>query len=355
MRDKRPVEELTVEELERVLFLKKREARMQRFVKNDRRVDVPLPPVEAPAYEVTPNPPQFEDEPPATPTVSYQEPQLPANFTEGAPQFEDELDPIMPHRRFAEEELAPPRGFMSKVFLLVEVVAIVGLIGILALGYQGLQTIDQNIEITDNISATSEAELMSRMTLPTATPLISVNAVILPGGHKWSESGSPSFNFDEVPAPYRSAFQNQVNAPSSIQTAFNLPGAPRRIQIPAIGVDASIRTGDDWISLQAGVGHHTYSGVPGQRGNMVLTAHNDIYGEIFRDLQDLEPGDEIRIQTDGGEWYTYVVDEKQVVDPSEVWVLGQDLGGDTPLATLITCHPYRVDTHRMVVFAKLVN
>ncbi len=107
----------------------------------------------------------------------------------------------------------------------------------------------------------------------------------------------------------------------------------------------------DW----AGVGHHPYSGLPGNEGNMVLTAHNDIYGEIFRDLQLLEPGDEIRIQSENGQWYTYVVDEKQVVEPTEVWVLGQDLGGETPLATLITCHPYRVDTHRMVVFAKLVN
>ncbi|MBZ0305626.1 MAG: sortase, partial [Anaerolineae bacterium] len=275
---------------------------------------------------------------------------LPVAYTEGSPQFEDELAPHI-ITRYREEK---PVG-LSRLFLLIEIAAIVGLAGILYLGFRGLRTINQNIEMTDNISATSEAELLSRLVQPTATPLISVNAVVLPGGHIWDASGRHSFNFTEVPAPYRAAFQEQVNAPSSTQPIFDITGAPRRIQIPAIGVDASIRTGDDWISLQAGVGHHPYSGLPGQKGNMVMTAHNDIYGEIFRDLQLLEPGDEIRIQSENGQWYTYRVDEKQVVEPSEVWVLGQDLGGATPLATLITCHPYRVDTHRMVVFAKLVN
>jgi len=43
------------------------------------------------------------------------------------------------------------------------------------------------------------------------------------------------------------------------------------------------------------------------------------------------------------------------VEPTEVWVLDQSLGQETPLATLITCYPYRVNTHRMVVFAELVN
>lgn len=354
MKDKRPVDELSVEELERILFLKKRETRMQRFVKADRRVDVPLPPA-LPVENLPTNPPQFIEARVPTPAASvYNEFEPPANFAEGDPQFEDELEPLEPHRRYMEN---PPQRSktMTQIFFLVEAAAILGLIGILFLGYRGLQTIDQNIEMTDNISATSEAELLSRLVQPTATPIISINAVVLPGGHIWNENGQHSFNFSEVPAPYRASFQEQLSAPNSLQTVFNLPGAPRRIQIPAIGVDASIRSGDDWISLQAGVGHNAYSGLPGQKGNMVLTAHNDIYGEIFRDLQDLEAGDEIRIQTDNGQWYTYAVDTKQVVEPSEVWVLGQDLGGETPLATLITCHPYRVDTHRMIVFAKLIN
>ncbi len=349
MRDKRSVDELTIEELERVLFVKKREARMQRFVKSERRVDVPLPAISIP--EPPAALPQFEEEVAPLPMVQA-EVELPVAYTEGSPQFEDELAPtLITHYR---EEQKSPKG-ISRLFLLIEIAAIIGLVGILYLGLRGLRTINQNIEMTDNISATSEAELLSRLVQPTATPLISINAVVLPGGHVWDPNGRHSFNFNEVPAPYRADFQEQMNAPASIQPIFDIKGAPRRIQIPAIGVDASIRTGDDWVSLQAGVGHHPYSGLPGQQGNMVLTGHNDIYGEIFRDLQLLEAGDEVRIQSENGEWYTYVVDEKQIVEPSEVWVLGQDLGGTTPLATLITCHPYRVDTHRMVVFAKLVN
>ena len=83
---------------------------------------------------------------------------------------------------------------------------------------------------------------------------------------------------------------------------------------------------------------------------MVLTAHNDIYGEIFKDIERLEPGDEVRVQARNGRWYTYVVRDKQVVKPTDIWVLKS---GNEAITTLITCYPYRVDSHRMVIFAEL--
>jgi sortase A len=47
-----------------------------------------------------------------------------------------------------------------------------------------------------------------------------------------------------------------------------------------------------------------------------------------------------------------VVFDKEVVAPSAVHVLEQ---GNEPIVTLITCHPYRVDNMRMVVFGRLVD
>jgi sortase A len=85
---------------------------------------------------------------------------------------------------------------------------------------------------------------------------------------------------------------------------------------------------------------------------MVLSAHNDIYGEIFKDIQYLEVGDEIRIQANDNQWYTYVVYDKDVVEPTAVGVMAR---GNEPIVTLITCHPYQVDNKRMVVIAKLVS
>lgn len=244
-------------------------------------------------------------------------------------------------------------GF-SKTLLLVELLAVLGLGALLYIAYQGLITVNDNIAKTDSISATSEAQLAQRLIEPTATPLISVGQVVLPGGHVWGSDGQHQFNYNEVPGPYRPVFEQRLNAPRE-EFSPTIEGGPILVQIPAIGVEASVRSGDDWITLQAGVGHHPFSGNPGVLGNMVLTGHNDIYGEVFKRLPELEAGDEVRVQSTNGQWYTYVVREKQAVDPSEVWVLDQNLGRETPLITLITCYPYRVNTHRMIVFAELVS
>jgi sortase A len=121
------------------------------------------------------------------------------------------------------------------------------------------------------------------------------------------------------------------------------------IEIETIGVSAPIVPGDDWEALKRGVGQHIGSADPGQNGNLVLTGHNDIYGEVFRYLEDLKPGDEIIIFT-ASRSYTYLVTETLIVEPDFIEVLEP-----TPNATLtlISCTPYRVDTQRIVVLAEL--
>jgi len=361
MRDKRPVDELSVEELERVLTLKKREARVQRYrggSKHREQVSAPLPVPAQPQAVV----PQQPITPTATPTTPQPIPQHPTEISYddgGVPQFEDDLVDREYRPVIGYDAAAPENGLWKRIasnfFFVLEFAAILGLVGLIYLAYQGLTQVNTNIEKTNNLTATSEAELAQQRIIPSPTPLITVQQVVLPGGHVWDENGQHSFNLDEVPAPYRPIFQEQLNAPRANNT-FEIPeGAPIRIEIPRLNVDAGIRAGDDWISLQAGVGHQQYSSNPGVEGNMVLTAHNDIYGEIFRRLDELQPGDEVRIQSSNGEWYTYLVRESQIVDPTEVWVLDQNLGQETPITTLISCYPYRVNTHRVVVFAELLT
>ena len=89
----------------------------------------------------------------------------------------------------------------------------------------------------------------------------------------------------------------------------------------------------------------------GERGNLYLAAHNDIFGEIFRYLEDLEPGDEYFIYA-GEQKFRYVVKEKRIIDPTKVEVMGPTT---EPVATLQTCYPYLVDTHRLVVIGKLAQ
>jgi sortase A len=107
--------------------------------------------------------------------------------------------------------------------------------------------------------------------------------------------------------------------------------------------------GDGWQQLKKGVGQNISSVNPGEHGNVVLSAHNDIFGEIFRDLDQLEPGDEVILYTNQRS-HTYIVTESQVVEPTRVEVMAQTA---QPTTTLISCYPYLVDDQRIVVTARL--
>jgi sortase A len=130
------------------------------------------------------------------------------------------------------------------------------------------------------------------------------------------------------------------------------PEQARVIQIPAIDVNNAVVEGAyDWEQLKRGVAHHIGSAQPGQNGNMVLAAHNDVYGAIFRDLYKLAPGDEIIVQTNQRA-YTYVVTKIEIVEPTAVEVMSPT---NHARATLISCYPYGINTHRIVVLADLVT
>jgi sortase A len=103
--------------------------------------------------------------------------------------------------------------------------------------------------------------------------------------------------------------------------------------------------GDGWEQLKKGVGQHLGSANPGEAGNLVLSAHNDIFSEIFRDLDQLKEGDEIIIITQDRS-FTYVVTGTLIVEPDRVDLLAPT---SNSTITLISCYPYRVDNLRIVV------
>jgi sortase A len=123
------------------------------------------------------------------------------------------------------------------------------------------------------------------------------------------------------------------------------------IVMPTLGVDAPILHGVDAETLTRGVGHYAGSANPGDVGNVVLAGHNDVYGEVFRDLADLQAGDEITLYTASAA-YRYVVRGWSIVEPSDVSVLEPTA---TPTLTLVSCYPYRIDTQRIIVVADLVG
>ncbi len=129
------------------------------------------------------------------------------------------------------------------------------------------------------------------------------------------------------------------------------PGAARRIVIASLGVDAPVVEGDDWEALKQGVGHRPGTADPGQVGNMVVSAHNDVFGELFRNLLDMAPGDAVLIYTDAGA-YRYIVNRVELVAPTQVEVMQPT---DYPALTMVSCYPYLLDTQRVVVSADLAE
>lgn len=227
---------------------------------------------------------------------------------------------------------SPKNRFLDRLLLAIEILAVIGLIGVLLNGLGLIRTLNQ------------EVAAALRPETPTPTPLLM--AVVLPSGHTPPDAfGNTRPNEAEIPEHLRPVYQSLANLP--IPTPG--PAQAVRIQIPAISVDAPVVQGDGWEQLKKGVGQHIPSANPGENGNVVLSAHNDVYGEIFRDLDRLQPGDQVILYTRQRS-YVYIVERILIVEPTTVEVMAST---GAPTVTLISCYPYLVDSHRIVVIARL--
>jgi sortase A len=224
------------------------------------------------------------------------------------------------------------RRVLDGFLLIVEVVAVLGLVFVLFNGLDVIRQLNQ--------------EMALALEQPTFTPTPLVQAIVLPSGHTPPNvDGVARPNDAEIPEHLRPLVQSLANIP--IPTPG--PAQANRIQIHAIGVDAPVVQGDGWEQLKKGVGQYIGSVNPGEKGNIVLSAHNDIFGEIFRYLDKLNPGDEIVLYTNQ-KVYVYVVTRTQVVEPTDISVLEPTAD---PSITLISCYPYLVDDQRIVVQGRL--
>ena len=298
-KDSRKLDDLSIEELEAILARKKLEARgarLRRFRKSGRALRV--------RREV--------------------EQQVGAGSFRAVSESTDEDE---------TEEVKPLREGASKLLLVVEIAAVAGLLFVLFSGVGAVQSLNQDV---------AEARL-----LPSPTPLIT--SVVLPSGHTSPTSpGGARPNDAEIPAHLRPLVQS-MPAPVIPKQS---PGHAQRIQIPALwDSPAPVVMGDGWEQLKRGVGQHIGTANPGEVGNAVLSAHNDIFGELFRDLDQLKPGDEI-ILSSGVQDYVYKVTGTRIVEPTEVSVMEPTA---RPTVTLISCYPYLIDSERIIVFAELVD
>ena len=121
------------------------------------------------------------------------------------------------------------------------------------------------------------------------------------------------------------------------------------IEIPSINCSLPIYHGTDEAALQIAVGHLEWTSLPtgGESTHCVLSGHRGLpSAKLFTDLDRLVEGD-IFVLRVLDEVLTYEVDQILIVEPEETEDLQIEKGKD--YCTLVTCTPYGINTHRLLV------
>ncbi|MFE2251640.1 class E sortase [Streptomyces lavendulae] len=153
------------------------------------------------------------------------------------------------------------------------------------------------------------------------------------------------------------------------QQAAEPPPRPRtagqafaEMYVPRFGPDWSkpVLEGTDPGVLKKGLGHYAGTAGPGEAGNFAVAGHRRTYGDPFKDVPELRPGDEVIVR-DATHRYTYTVRAAPLRTlPTEVAVV-DPVPARSPFTTpgsyltLTTCDPEWGHSHRLVVWAELTG
>lgn len=127
------------------------------------------------------------------------------------------------------------------------------------------------------------------------------------------------------------------------------------VQISSIGVNLPIYHSVDESVLQIAVGHIPGSSLPvgGERTHCILSGHRGLpSAKLFSDLDQMVEGDTFTLNV-MDQTITYMVDQIRIVLPEETNELAIQDGKD--YCTLVTCTPYGINTHRMLVRGKRID
>jgi len=122
-----------------------------------------------------------------------------------------------------------------------------------------------------------------------------------------------------------------------------------RIVLPTLGKRFVIVAGDAPADLRRGPGVYPDTPLPGTGGTTAIAGHRTTYLAPFRNIDDLDRGDEIRLEMPYGE-FTYTVERRRIVEPDDVSVI-RPAGYERVVLT--ACHPLYSAAQRIVVSARL--
>lgn len=159
---------------------------------------------------------------------------------------------------------------------------------------------------------------------------------------KIASMGQPNF----IEPPYHEEYEKALNISGD--------GVMGYITIPCIGVKLPIYHGTSDAVLQIATGHIEGSSLPigGADTHCIISGHRGLpSANLFTHLDRVKVGDSFNISV-LGEVHTYEVDKIDIVEPADVSRLNIEKGQD--YVTLVTCTPYGINTHRLLVRGKRV-
>lgn len=165
--------------------------------------------------------------------------------------------------------------------------------------------------------------------------------------HLWAEAGA----YNATLPGKTDRYQLSDEELAEYNATFNVPGTNviGYIEIDKINCYLPIYHGTDEAVLQVGVGHLEGSSLPvgGAGTHCVLSGHRGLpSAKLFTDLDQLAEGDTFVLYV-LDETLTYQVDQIRIVEPQELSDLAIEDGQD--YCTLVTCTPYGINTHRLLV------
>lgn len=238
-----------------------------------------------------------------------------------------------------ETPLSLSKKDKKKIPLPVILILILLLIGIAVILYPIVSNVIHEInrsEIKTDYEAQvkdmeeTEIEQMYRLSREYNESLLSANIVL-------TDPFDPSRLEDAGAAPYPDLLNVQGD------------GIMGYIEIPLIDVELPIYHGTSEATLQKGVGHLEQTSLPigGTGTHTVLTGHTGLAGEkLFTDLPELKKGDVFYLHILDNV-LAYSVEHIEIVEPENTELL--KINRDRDMVTLITCYPYGINSHRLLV------
>ena len=238
-------------------------------------------------------------------------------------------------------------------------------IGLLMFGFVAYQLWGTGIETAraqnklENQFNQSVAAAETSTAAPTTAPVVTTPPVTVPATTPSTEPGGTA-----APSPTSTTSPPDATFPTVAPAPVkqNIPPieqghAIAKLEIPKMGKVGDkalfVVPGVSHDDLKLGPGHYPDTPLPGQLGNASIAGHRTTYGEPFRHIDQLAPGDQITVTMVTGDKFVYEVASTEIVGPDDYYVVTTT---DPTVAelTLTSCHPVYTARQRIAVHAFLV-